>query len=65
MTTTIRIELVLSVEVDSAWGEDCTMGQVYKQGCDDAIARLGRQLQSTNGIKIISIKGAEMTTRVS
>lgn len=65
MTTTIRVELVLSIEVDSAWGEDCTVKQIYKQGVDSAIAKVERALKDYRGVRIVSVKDVEMTTRVS
>lgn len=65
MTTTIRVELVLSVEVSGGWAKNCTMEQVYKEGVDGAIAKVERALTAPSGIRIVSVKGAEMTTRLS
>lgn len=65
MTTTIRVELVVSVEVSSGWPGKSSIEQVYKEGTGEAISKVRRILGETNSIRIVSVKGAEMTTKVS
>lgn len=65
MTTTIRVELVLSVDVSDGWADNCTMQQIYKEGVDAAVAKIQRAMREPNGIRIVSVKAVEMTTKVS
>lgn len=51
---TVRIEIEL---VESAWGGDCPLEQVYKQARDGALGRIGRlsrgEIAGPSDIRII------------
>ena len=50
----IRVQVVLSIEVRDAWGDDCTIGQVKNQGMQAATQKL-RGLIAGSGVKVVSI----------
>ena len=49
------VKVLLEIEVDSVWGDDCTVGQVKKQAMDQATATIAKAFeQDIRRIKLIS-----------
>lgn len=50
-----RVKLEVEVTVGSAWGEDCSIKQVYDQAAREAIGKLEHACQKseTHGIRIV------------
>ena len=47
--STARVTLTLEIEVESTWGDDCTVGQVYKQAQDGAMGTIS-QMVAASGV---------------
>jgi hypothetical protein len=56
---TVRVRLVVEVKTSGAWGADCTIGQIQKQGVESATAIVQRQLGAA-GIRIVGVSAVDM-----
>ena len=45
--------VILEIDVGSSWGNDCTIGQVYKQAKDTAEGVVEKLTRSYPGIRLI------------
>lgn len=52
-TATVRVTVVVEVNLSSAWGPDCTMQQVYGQGTSEAINHVRNRLQAATNCRVI------------
>ncbi len=48
-----RVTLTIEVDCDSRWGGDCSLGQLLKQGKDEAIGKLRKAFETTRGVRIV------------
>ena len=48
-----RVTVVLEIKVDSVWGPDCTVEQVYKQAADSAKLLLAQKFNSHTNVSIV------------
>jgi len=37
-----RVQVTIEIECTSSWGDDCQVGQIYKQAADEALAFLNK-----------------------
>ena len=51
----------LGVTVSSTWGDDCSVGQVRKQGVEEAEGAVRRALEGAKGLTILGTESLEMT----
>lgn len=58
---TVRVRVVLGVEVASTWGDNCSVAQVRKQGVDAAEAIVRRALKDAAEVKVLGVESLEMT----
>jgi hypothetical protein len=65
-TATVRVRLVVEVTAHGAWGEDCTMGQIRKQGVEQATNSITTALSDYNDrrpsprFRIVSVDACDM-----
>lgn len=65
-TATVKVRLVVEVDTRGAWGEDCSMGQIRKQGTEEAVNALRRAIEAANGLRpvvrfrIVSMDACDM-----
>ncbi|NPC72932.1 hypothetical protein HPP05_24610 [Corallococcus exiguus] len=59
-TATVKVRLVVEVKVKSAWGDDCTVGQVQAQGTREAIATVTRLL-TDSAASVVQVDACAMT----
>lgn len=61
---TVTVRVVLEVGVDAEWGDDCTVGQVRDQGCREAMAKVRRAIDASNGrFRFVSAEVGELTVK--
>ncbi len=48
-----RVTLTIEVDCSSRWGGDCSLGQLSKQGKEEAIGKLRTLLETTRGVRIV------------
>ena len=41
-----RVQITLEVDAGAPWGDDCTIGQLYKQAADAGLSALNNALRS-------------------
>lgn len=58
---TVRVRVVVGVEVSSVWGGDCPVSQVRKQGSEEAEGAVRRALKDAKGLTILGVESLEMT----
>ena len=54
----------LEIDVDSTWGEDCTVGQVYKQAEDEARGLLNQAFAAIKATHHVRMRGKPKITAV-
>ncbi|RKH03661.1 hypothetical protein [Corallococcus carmarthensis] len=59
-TATVKVRLVVEVKVNSAWGDNCTVGQVQEQGTREAIATVTRLL-TDSAASVVQVDACVMT----
>jgi len=47
ITGKARVQLTIEVELATTWGDNCTIGQLHKQGAEDAIGEVRRKLNNS------------------
>lgn len=47
-----RVQVTIEVEA-SVWGDDCTIGQLYKQAASDGVTAVSKLLHQTSGATIV------------
>lgn len=60
-TATVRVRVVVGVEVGSAWGDDCTVAQVRKQGAEAGENIVRNALADDKRVKLFGVESLEMT----
>jgi len=55
VTGKVRVQVVIDVDLDAAWGGDCTLEQVQAQGTREASARIAQALQGARGVRTVSV----------
>jgi hypothetical protein len=58
-----RVLLTIEVPVNSSWGDDCTVGQIYKQAADEALGYI-RNLESHGRPARLTVIGEPRVTAV-
>ena len=59
-TATVRVTVVVEVSLNSTWGPDCTMQQVYGQGTQEAIAHVRNRLQTATGCRVVGATSTDI-----
>lgn len=63
---TVKVRMVVEVTPSGSWGDDCTMGQIQKQGTQAALDALSNALFTDNErrpskrFRIVSIDACDM-----
>lgn len=57
--TLARVLVLLEVQVNSTWGEDCTVKQVHKQARDDSLLQIENLIKREYRINIIGEQKVE------
>lgn len=60
-TATVRIRVVVGVEVSSTWGPNCTVAQVRDQGAREGEAAVRQALSEATALKVLGVEALEMT----
>lgn len=47
-----KVTVEVEVPISSSWGNDCTMGQIYKQAADEARNRMNK-ICTQNGLRVV------------
>ena len=55
MSVKTKIQVVLEIESDSTWPDECTVAQIRKQSMDGAMVAINRTLE--RGMDYISVLG--------
>lgn len=48
MTHTVRVAVMLEIEVPQSWGRDCKLGQVYDQANEHALGAVRYAIKTSN-----------------
>lgn len=59
-TAKVRVRVVVEVSTSSAWGPDCTIGQVYAQGASGAVKQVARALNGLSGARVVEASACEV-----
>lgn len=65
-TAKVKVRFVVEVDTRGAWGEDCSMGQIRKQGTEEAVNALRRAIEAANDLRpvvrfrIVSVDACDM-----
>ena len=59
-TASVRVRLVVEVKPSDTWGDDCTLGQVQKQGVTAALAILERALGENSRVRIVGVDSCDV-----
>lgn len=49
----VTVELAVQVHLGGTWGDDCTVGQVFAQAQEHALAKIRRALSGEKGFSIV------------
>ncbi len=60
-TATVRVRVVVGVEVDVTWSDDSTVSQVRRQGAENAVGLLQNALAGNARLKVLGAESLEMT----
>lgn len=60
-TATVRVRVVIGVDVGAAWGDDCTVAQVRKQGAEAGENIVRNALAGEKRLKVLGVESLEMT----
>lgn len=58
---TVRVRVVVGVEVSSTWGDNCTVSQVRQQGSQEGEAAVRKALSEDKRLKVLGVESLEMT----
>ena len=64
---TVKVQVVLEVDVDAGWGKDCTIGQARAQGVENAERTVRLALEGgepeRKRIRMVGIKSVDVIIR--
>ncbi|WFG54171.1 hypothetical protein Mx9_p64 [Myxococcus phage Mx9] len=63
-TATVKVRVVVEVNYQSAWGQDCSIGQVYDQGTRESVEQVRRLLETATGVRIVEAVSTDVVVRV-
>jgi hypothetical protein len=66
MGATIRVQVLVEVAVGASWGDDCSVGQVRKQGVEEAVGAVTRLVHVEGSkVRVVGAVASDMVLRES